>query len=73
MLEKHSLNIAGHRSSITLEPEFWLAFKELARRRGLAINNLATAIDANRDASTNLSSAIRLAVLEDMHSRLNAK
>lgn len=60
-LEKHSLTLRGHRTSVTLEPEFWRAFKGIATERGIAINALAVEIDEGR--STNLASAIRVFVL----------
>lgn len=60
---KHSLTLRGHRTSVTLEPEFWLAFREIAAEQGLAINALAARIDAARDPDTGLASAIRLHVL----------
>ncbi|MFN3606212.1 MAG: ribbon-helix-helix domain-containing protein, partial [Cypionkella sp.] len=33
--QKHSLTLNGHRTSVTLEPEFWAAFQSLATRRGV--------------------------------------
>lgn len=60
-LEKHSVRIAGHATSVSLEPEFWRALGEIAARRGVSVNALLTALDAGR--SGNLSSAIRVFVL----------
>jgi predicted DNA-binding ribbon-helix-helix protein len=62
IMVKHSVRIAGHATSVSLEPAFWEALGEIAARRGLPVNDLLTAIDAGR--SGNLSSAIRLFVLE---------
>ena len=59
---KRSLTIAGHRTSIALEPEFWAALEALAARRGLRLTVLIEAIDSDRD-TPNLTSALRLAVL----------
>jgi predicted DNA-binding ribbon-helix-helix protein len=59
---KHSVRIAGHATSISLEPPFWRALCDLAARRGVAVSILLTEIDAARGG--NLSSAIRLFVLE---------
>ena len=67
-LRKHSVMIAGHRTSISLEDAFWLALERAARRRGESVASLVTAIDANR--AGNLSSAIRLYVLSDLEDRL---
>lgn len=71
---KHSLTLTGHRTSVTLEPAFWLAFQECARREGVSVNALAERVDAARliagEEDINLSSAIRLHVLEDLQRRL---
>ncbi len=61
--QKHSLTLSGHRTSVSLEPEFWLAFREIAAQSGKGINALAAEIDASRGADTGLASAIRLHVL----------
>ena len=59
---KHSLTLQGHRTSVTLEPAFWAAFRDLAAARGMALNALAAEIDAGR-GDVGLASAIRVAVL----------
>jgi predicted DNA-binding ribbon-helix-helix protein len=61
LLRKRSVRVAGHRTSISLEEEFWAALQELARRRGISMNQLVAEIDAGRQG--NLSSALRLFVL----------
>jgi predicted DNA-binding ribbon-helix-helix protein len=61
-LVKHSVRIAGHATSISLEAAFWAALLEIAARREVSVNALLAAIDAERGG--NLSSAIRLFVLE---------
>jgi len=61
-LIKHSVRIAGHATSVSLEPAFWEGLCEIAARRHLSVNALLSEIDAERDG--NLSSAIRLFVLE---------
>lgn len=63
--EKRSLTLKGHRTSVSLEPAFWAAFRTLAARRGLAFNALAAEIDAARPPEVGLASAIRLYVLEN--------
>lgn len=60
---KHSLTLNGHRTSVSLEPDFWVAFREIAAERGMAINALAAEIDAARGLEPGLASAIRLFVL----------
>jgi predicted DNA-binding ribbon-helix-helix protein len=54
--------IARHKTSISLENEFWQALCEIAGRRNMRLSELVTSIDAER-AHPNLSSAIRLFVL----------
>ncbi|WP_223422082.1 ribbon-helix-helix domain-containing protein [Tateyamaria pelophila] len=61
--QKHSLTLKGHRTSVTLEPEFWNAFREIAAQDGKPINALASEIDAMRGADVGLASAIRVFVL----------
>jgi predicted DNA-binding ribbon-helix-helix protein len=60
---KRSLTLSGHRTSVSLEDEFWDAFREIAREKGMAVNALAAEIDAGRDLETGLATAIRLYVL----------
>ncbi|HKX35179.1 MAG TPA: ribbon-helix-helix domain-containing protein [Rhizorhapis sp.] len=60
---KRSVTIAGHQTSISLEPVFWRALKAEARRRNLPVNALIAQIDLERigaDDPPNLASAIRL-------------
>jgi len=60
-IRKVSVVVGGHRTSVSLEPLFWEALTEIAVRRGKSVNELVTEIDRNR--TTNLSSAIRVFVL----------
>lgn len=61
---KHSLTLKGHRTSVSLESEFWLAFREIAKKQGLPINVLAAQIDEARGMDAGLASAIRIFVLK---------
>lgn len=61
--EKHSLTLHGHRTSVSLEREFWDAFREIAAERSMPINALAAEIDEARGVDMGLASAIRLHVL----------
>ncbi|MBC7139317.1 MAG: ribbon-helix-helix domain-containing protein [Defluviimonas sp.] len=70
---KHSLTLQGHRTSVSLEPEFWRAFTAIARARGQGINQLAVEIDGARAEGTGLATAIRLFVLADLQARLAAR
>ncbi|GAA6207537.1 ribbon-helix-helix domain-containing protein [Cognatishimia sp. WU-CL00825] len=60
---KRSLTLKGHRTSVSLEDDFWHAFKEIASKNSKPINVLAAEIDADRGFDTGLASAIRLYVL----------
>ncbi len=62
MPAKHSLTIAGHATSLTLEPIFWDALQAAARAEGKALAALVAEIDEAR--TTNLSSAIRIWLYE---------
>ncbi len=67
-IEKRSVLIAGHRTSVSLEPEFWDALKTVAAARGVSLNRLIEEIDRARSADRpfgNLSSAIRVYVLRE--------
>lgn len=56
---KRSLTIAGHRTSLSLEPEFWEALQQAAAARHSSVAALAAEIDGTR-GERNLSSAIRV-------------
>jgi predicted DNA-binding ribbon-helix-helix protein len=59
---KRSVLIAGHQTSISLEPSFWSALEAAARERSVPVNALVADIDAARleaDRPPNLTSAIR--------------
>lgn len=64
---KRSVIVNGHKTSVSLEEEFWQAMLDLAQRRCLSVNALVSEIDNGEKA--NLSSAIRLAVLRDLQGR----
>lgn len=59
---KRSLTIAGHRTSLSLEPEFWAALQVEAARRNQSVASLVGDIDGSR-GTRNLSSAIRVWLL----------
>jgi predicted DNA-binding ribbon-helix-helix protein len=62
--QKHSLTLHGHRTSVSLEPEFWKSFQEIAKERGLPLNALAAEIDKQRGVDRGLATAIRVHVLQ---------
>lgn len=67
-IRKHSVSIRGHRTSITLEDAFMDALRQMAEIRGMAVAALIAEIDSAHSAQgaapVNLSSAIRVAVLD---------
>jgi predicted DNA-binding ribbon-helix-helix protein len=67
---KHSVTLRGHRTSISLEDEFWNEFREIAADLDLPINALVAQIDADRGMEAGLASAIRVFVLRTLKERL---
>ena len=59
---KHSLTLKGHRTSVSLEAAFWQAFRDIATKRNLSLNQLAIEVDEAR-GDVGLASAIRVFVL----------
>jgi predicted DNA-binding ribbon-helix-helix protein len=67
-LQKRSMRIAGHRTSLALEPQFWAALEAIARERGSSLPSLIAAIDEERARDTpeaSLASAVRVFILEN--------
>ncbi|WP_348271124.1 ribbon-helix-helix domain-containing protein [Aurantimonas sp. Leaf443] len=69
---KRSLSIRGHRTSISVEDRFWERLRVIAAARGLPLAGLVAEIDGARDTATNLSSAIRLFVIDEALARASA-
>ena len=67
---KRSVAIAGHKSSVSLEDAFWNALREIADRRNMTLSHLVGSIDAKREHA-NLSSAIRLFILDSYRTRID--
>ncbi len=65
MLEKRSFTLAGHRTSVALEPEFWEALATIARTRGESLLRVISVTDAERRPEQNLASALRLLALRE--------
>ncbi|MDX9860566.1 MAG: ribbon-helix-helix domain-containing protein [Rhodospirillales bacterium] len=66
-IRKRSVVIAGHATSVSMEPAFWDELRDIAAARGMSVNQLIAEIDHKRTG--NLSSAIRLFVLADLRAR----
>jgi predicted DNA-binding ribbon-helix-helix protein len=77
-IRKRSVTIGRHRTSVSLEAAFWDELAVIARRRGVSLNALIAEIDRDRlhgrdlREAANLSSALRLHVLEDLKRRMPA-
>jgi len=67
-MKKRSVTIAGHRTSVALEQEFWDEINILAKNRHLSLTQLIAELDEKR-TTENLASALRLAVLEELKSK----
>ena len=65
---KRSVTLNGHRTSVSLEDEFWGTLKELADARRVSVNRLIGEIDRDRDAG-NLSSALRRYILQSVRGK----
>lgn len=63
-VEKHSVSIRGHRTSFSLEKPFMDELRLVAERRGIALAALIAEVDETRPRDANLSSALRVFVLE---------
>lgn len=64
---KRSITVAGHRTSLSMEPEFWSALHQIAAQQQRSLADLITQIDKSRDGR-NLSSAARVFVLNTLKS-----
>jgi len=63
-LTKRSFSLAGHRTSVALEDEFWAALVAIAAERGQPLSALVTAVDAVRTPGQTLASALRVVALK---------
>ena len=68
LVVKRSIVIAGHKTSVSLEDAFWKGLKEIAHHQEVTLSKVVHDIDLHR-RQTNLSSAIRLFVLDKLSNR----
>ena len=68
-MKKHSVLICGHATSISIEEPFWNILKQMAKENNCSLAQLITDTDANRQ--TNLSSALRISVVNYLQSKIN--
>lgn len=62
-MKKRSVSIRGHRTSFSIEDEFWDELKAIAVGKQMSLAQLVTQVDIRRSPEQNLSSALRLYVL----------
>lgn len=62
-LQKRSLRLSGHKTSVALEQEFWEILEKIAQEKQLSLSSLITQIDTNRPPDRPLSSALRISAL----------
>jgi predicted DNA-binding ribbon-helix-helix protein len=69
LVVKRSIVIGGHKTSVSLEEPFWLSLKEIAHGQRMTLSTMVGDIDTKRQQG-NLSSAIRLFVLDSVRARM---
>ena len=70
-MKKISVSLSGHQTSITLESEFFDALQKLSIRQNRSVASIINEIDSTRHANRNLSSAVRVWVLQQTILRFN--
>lgn len=69
VIAKRSVTIAGHKTSVSLEGAFWQALQEIAQARGTSVTGLINQVANAPGTASNLSSALRVFVLDYFVSR----
>jgi predicted DNA-binding ribbon-helix-helix protein len=73
MLHKHSLDLDGLQTSISMEDEFWLALRALAIKQGMPVSDLVKRVSKDRLPKTTRTSAVRVFILREyMRQRASA-
>ena len=67
-LVKRSFALAGHRTSVALEPEFWDQLARFAAQRDMPLGRLVAELDAGRSPEQNLASVLRVFVVRKLTS-----
>jgi len=70
-VHKRSISLAGHKTSVSLEDAFWQALRDISEAKNLSVSVMINRIDRSREHH-NLSSAIRLHVLDYYRSQVQA-
>ncbi len=63
-MKKLSISLSGHQTSLSLEPEFVAALHDIAKAKNKPIAKIIDEIDESRTLGTNLSSAVRIWILQ---------
>ncbi|MBP5707679.1 MAG: ribbon-helix-helix domain-containing protein [Alphaproteobacteria bacterium] len=63
-MKKISVSLSGHQTSISIEDEFIVALNKIARDKNRSIASIIQEIDSTRTPNTNLSSAVRVWILQ---------
>jgi len=69
VLTKRSFSLAGHRTSVALEDEFWEVLQTLATARAMTLAALIAEIDAGRPSEHSLASSLRLSALRAAYAK----
>ena len=69
-MKKISISLSGHQTSISLEPEFITALRKIASEQQTSVAAIIGEIDRNRAINTNLSSAIRVWILQYLYKKI---
>jgi len=72
-LERRSFSLAGHRTSVALEPEFWEVLGDLAAQQGTSLTHLIAEADSQRRSDHGLASTLRLLALRGLLERSDGK
>ena len=70
-MRKKSVQLMGHKTSLSLEPEFWQALSVLAKQNNTSVRQIIIQIDTIR--TTNLASAVRVYILTELQKQLIEK
>ncbi len=66
-MKKLSVSLSGHQTSVSLEPEFIAELMHIARIQNKSVASIISELDQTRAPNTNLSSAIRVWILKNVH------
>ena len=72
-MQRYSVTLHGHRTSVSLEPEFWIALKQEAEKDGMSVASLIQRIDderLNAGLPSGLSSALRVYLLQSLQNQM---